>query len=69
MAETNKSNDADGEPTSVSLLESQSIEAGLAKAVAMKRAEIWVKENSKAFESWNEYLEKNGLPLAKCRRF
>lgn len=41
------------------------MEVDLAKAVAMKSAELWLRENLKAFESWNEYVEKNGLPLAK----
>lgn len=48
---------------------SQAAEAGLAKAVAEKRAELWVTENAKAFECWNEYVEQNGLPLAKHRNF
>lgn len=48
---------------------SQAAEAGVAKAVAEKRAELWVAENTKAFECWNAYVEKNGLPLAKYRRF
>ena len=48
---------------------SQAAEAGVAQAVAEKRAEIWVKENAKAFECWNDYVEKNGLPLEKYRGF
>lgn len=48
---------------------SQAAEAGVAKAVAEKRAEIWQAENKKAFECWNTYVEKNGLPLAKYRGF
>ncbi len=48
---------------------SQAAEAGLAKAVAEKRAELWVAENAKAFECWNAYVEKNGLPLAKYKGF
>ena len=48
---------------------SQAAEAGVAKAVAEKRAEIWVKENAQAFECWNAYIEKNGLPLEKYRSF
>jgi len=38
-------------------------------AVAKKRAEQWVAENAKAFDCWNAYVEKNGLPLAKYRSF
>jgi antitoxin CcdA len=48
---------------------SQAAEAGVARAVAEKRAELWVAENAEAFECWNAYVEKNGLPLAKYRTF
>ena len=48
---------------------SQAAEAGVAQAVAEKRAELWLKENAKAFECWNAYVEKNGLPLEKYRSF
>lgn len=48
---------------------SQAAEAGVARAVAEKRAELWVAESAKAFECWNAYVEKNGLPLAKYRSF
>lgn len=48
---------------------SQAAEAGVAKAVAEKRAEIWVAENAKAFECWNARVALNGLPLAKYRSF
>lgn len=29
----------------------------------------WIEENSKAIESMNDFVEKNGLPLAKHRLF
>lgn len=48
---------------------SQAAEAGVAKAVAERRAALWVAENAEAFECWNAHLEKNGLPLAKYRSF
>ncbi|MBK6639475.1 MAG: type II toxin-antitoxin system CcdA family antitoxin [Rhodocyclaceae bacterium] len=48
---------------------SQAAEAGLAKAVAEKRAELWMKENWDAIESSNAFVEKHGLPLAKHRMF
>lgn len=38
-------------------------------AVAEKRAELWVAQNQKAFECWNAYVDKNGLPLAAYRSF
>lgn len=48
---------------------SQAAEAGVAKAVAERRTELWLQENQKAFECWNNYIERNGLPLAKYRSF
>lgn len=48
---------------------SQAAEAGIAKAVAEKRSEIWLKENLEAIESSNAYVEKHGLPLEKYRMF
>jgi len=48
---------------------SQAAEAGVAKAVAEKRAELWLKENREAIESSNAYVEKHGLPLEKYRMF
>ena len=48
---------------------SQAAEAGVARAVAEKRAEQWVRENREAFESSNAYVKKHGLPLAKYRMF
>ena len=48
---------------------SQAAEAGVARAVAEKRAELWVAENQNAFECWNAYVEKDGLPLGQYRSF
>lgn len=48
---------------------SQAAEAGVAKAVAAKRAELWLQENWAAIESSNAYVEKHGLPLEKYRMF
>ena len=48
---------------------SQAAELGVARAVAEKRAENWRRENMKAFECWNDYVEKNGLPLENYRSF
>lgn len=48
---------------------SQAAEAGLAKAVAEKRAAQWLKENWEAIESSNAFVEKHGLPLEKHRMF
>lgn len=48
---------------------SHAAEAGIAKAISEKRAQIWQKENKKAIESSNVYVEKHGLPLEKHRMF
>jgi len=48
---------------------SRAAEAGLDRAIAEKRAEIWLAENMEALQSSNEYVEQNGLPLAKYRQF
>ena len=29
----------------------------------------WLEENAEAIKEWNEWVEKNGLPLAKYRMF
>lgn len=48
---------------------SQAAEAGLAQAVAARRAECWLAENQAALESSNAYAETHGLPLARYRTF
>ena len=48
---------------------SQAAEAGLAHAVAERRAEIWLKDNKDALESSNRYVEEHGLPLGRHRQF
>ncbi len=48
---------------------SRAAEAGLARAIAEKRAEIWLQENEEALRSSNEYVERKGLPLARYRQF
>jgi antitoxin CcdA len=48
---------------------SQAAEAGLAKAVADKRAELWLRDNWEAIQSSNDYVDKNGLPLERLGMF
>ncbi len=48
---------------------SQAAEEGVARAVAKRRAELWLQENRDAIESSNTYVEQHGLPLAKHRMF
>jgi antitoxin CcdA len=44
-------------------------EQGIAQAVAEEKARLWKIENRDALESWNKYVEEQGLPLAKYRQF
>ena len=48
---------------------SKAAEAGLAQAVAERRAEIWRRENRDAIASSNAYIEDHGLPLRRQRMF
>lgn len=77
-----RASEAAKKPTNVSISEvllaeakelqinvSRAAEAGLDRAIAERRAEIWRRENREALQSSNDYVEKNGLPLAKYRQF
>jgi antitoxin CcdA len=44
-------------------------ERGIAQAILEKRTERWLLENKAALDSSNDYVEKQGLPLARCRQF
>lgn len=48
---------------------SQACETGLAAAVKEAREAEWLEQNREALEQWNEWVEKNGLPLARYRQF
>ena len=48
---------------------SRAAEAGTAKAIAAEKTRRWQEENKEAIESSNEYVRRNGLPLAKHRPF
>jgi antitoxin CcdA len=48
---------------------SQAAEAGLRRAVKDAKAEAWKRENAKAIEASNRWVEENGLPLEKYRPF
>lgn len=41
----------------------------LVETLAEDRAARWLEENREAIESWNAWLERNGLPLASKRLF
>jgi len=57
------------EAKSLNINISQAAEAGLVRAVAERRAELWLAENRDALDSSNAYVEANGLPLARYRGF
>ena len=48
---------------------SQAAEAGVRRAVAEAKAEQWRRDNAEAVESSNRWVERNGLPLDRYRRF
>jgi antitoxin CcdA len=48
---------------------SRAAEQGLARAIAERRAALWLEENQAALESSNAYVEQHGLPLAQYRGF
>lgn len=48
---------------------SEAAEDGIAKALADRRAQLWLQENAAAIRSSNEFVEEHGLPLAKYRMF
>lgn len=48
---------------------SRAAEVGIAEAVRKEKERLWRDENRNALESWNAWVEENGLPLAKYRQF
>jgi antitoxin CcdA len=48
---------------------SQACERGVAASVAEARAQRWLRDNRDAIDSWNQYVEQHGLPLAEFRQF
>lgn len=69
-------------PTNVSLSEvlvrearelginvSRACEDGLETEVRRERTKRWQQENAAGFEAWNAYVELNGVPLARYRKF
>ncbi|MFQ8432903.1 type II toxin-antitoxin system CcdA family antitoxin [Amaricoccus sp. W119] len=48
---------------------SRAAEAGLREAVRSAKAEAWRRENAGAIASANAWVEANGLPLERYRRF
>lgn len=48
---------------------SRAAEKGLEEAVKRERTLAWQKEHAGAIETFNDWIEKNGLPLAQYRKF
>lgn len=48
---------------------SRAAEDGIARAVQAETERLWKIENREAIESWNRYVEENGLPLEEFRQF
>ncbi|MBZ9737476.1 MULTISPECIES: type II toxin-antitoxin system CcdA family antitoxin [unclassified Mesorhizobium] len=48
---------------------SRAAEAGIAEAVAAEKTRLWKLENRATMESWNDYIDKNGIPLEEYRQF
>jgi antitoxin CcdA len=48
---------------------SEAAETGLRQAVKKAKEEAWLRENQRAIESSNRYVEEHGLPLEKYRLF
>jgi antitoxin CcdA len=67
----NLSIDADllAEAKALSVNISRAAEGGIAEAVKAEKERRWREENREAIESWNAWVQVNGLPLAKYRQF
>jgi antitoxin CcdA len=48
---------------------SQACETGLQEQVRKALGEEWKRENRQAIESWNKWIEKNGMPYDEYRQF
>lgn len=67
----NLSIDADvlAEAKALSVNISRAAEAGISDAVRKEKERRWKEENREALESWNRWVEENGIPLAEYRQF
>lgn len=57
------------EAKSLSVNVSRAAEAGIADAVRREKERAWKNENREAIAQWSQWVEENGLPLAKYRQF
>jgi len=47
----------------------RAVETGIVNAIATEKKRQWQEENKDAIDSSNDYVRRNGLPLAKYRPF
>jgi antitoxin CcdA len=57
------------EAKSLGINVSRACEHGLAEQIAKERGKRWLKENREAIDAYNDYVERNGVPLARFRQF
>lgn len=57
------------EAKALGVVVSRACENGLAAELKTVREARWLAENSAAIESWNDWVETYGLPLAPFRQF
>jgi antitoxin CcdA len=48
---------------------SQAAESGIRAAVQAEKERLWKERNKPFIDSYNEWIEKNGVPLAELRKF
>ena len=48
---------------------SRATEAGVRQEIARAKAELWKADNATALESYNRWVEANGMPLDRYRLF
>ncbi len=48
---------------------SRAAEAGVLAAVKAERARRWKVDNAEAVAAYNKWIEENGVPLARYRKF
>lgn len=48
---------------------SRAAEAGVLAAVKAERARRWKVDNAEAVAAYNKWIEENGIPLARYRKF
>jgi len=57
------------EATALGIEVSGDSETAIEAAISAEKTRRWQEENREAIASWNDYVRRNGLPLAKYRLF